>query len=235
MFGIVATLIRGASARACEDLADRHALPLLDQRIREAAAALDGSRRALAAALVQETADANRQAALAGRLSDLEERAVAALRGDRDDLAGEAAEAIAGLEAEIRELEEARTAFSREVAALRRTVRESGRQIAELERGRRIALAAEAARRLRDRRGAALPGTEAALAEAQATLRRLRERQAADAATADALAAVEAEAGAGIAERLEAAGFGRRTRPDRDGVMARLRERAAASPRGPAA
>ncbi|WP_298967505.1 PspA/IM30 family protein [uncultured Methylobacterium sp.] len=228
MFRIVATLARGAAAQACEDLADRHALPLLDQQIREAAAALDGSRRALAAALVQERTDADRHAALAARLADLEERAVAALRGNRDDLAGEAAEAIAGIEAEIRDLDAARAAFSREVAALRRTVREGARQIAELERGRRIAQAAEAARRLRDRRGAALPGTEAALAEAQATLRRLRERQAAEAACADALAAIEAEAGADVADRLEAAGFGRRTRPDRDGVMARLRARAAA-------
>jgi phage shock protein A len=227
MLKIFATLARGAAARACEDIIDQNALPLLDQQIREAAAALDQSRRALAHAVAEEAADAKREAALAGRLADLEQRAVAALAGGREDLATEAAEAIAGLEAEIEGLRTARAAFSTEVEALRRTVREGGRQLADLERGRRLAEAAEAVRRLRTRRGEGVPGAAAALAEAQATLRRLRERQAREAAAVEALAVIDAAEPAGVAERLEAAGFGPRTKPSAAGVLERLRAKAA--------
>ncbi|MFE1600220.1 PspA/IM30 family protein [Methylobacterium sp. ID0610] len=228
MLRIFATLARGAAARACEDIIDQNALPLLDQQIREAASALEDSRRALARAMAQQGADAQREATLGAKLADLEQRAVAALAAGREDLAGEAAEAIAGLEADLAALREVRAAFAGEVEALRRSVREGGRQFAELERGRRLAEAAEAVRRLRLRRGEGAPGAAAALAEAQATLRRLRERQAGEAAAADALAALDAAGPTGIAERLEEAGFGPRTKPSAVGVMERLRAKAAA-------
>ncbi|ACL59382.1 PspA/IM30 family protein [Methylobacterium nodulans] len=230
MLRIFATLARGAAARACEDIIDQNALPLLDQQIRDAAAALDHSRRSLAEAMAQESADAKREAALSGKLADLEQRAVAALSGGREDLAAEAAEAIAGLEADIASLREARKSFSAEVETLRRSVREGGNQLAELERGRRLAEAAEAVRRLRLRRGEGAPGAAAALAEAQATLRRLRERQAGEAAAAEALAAFDATQPTGIAERLEAAGFGPRTKPSTASVLERLRAKAAGEP-----
>ncbi|ACA18921.1 phage shock protein A, PspA [Methylobacterium sp. 4-46] len=230
MLRIFATLARGAAARACEDVLDQHALPLLEQQIREAAAALDGSRRALAQAMAQQGADAKREAGLRDRLADLETRAVAALAGGREDLAGEAAEAIAALEADLASLAEARAAFDREVEALRRTVQEGGRQLAELERGRRLAEAGEAVRRLRVRRGEGAPGAGPALAEAQATLRRLREKQAQEAAVAEAMTILDAAQPAGIAERLEEAGFGPRTRPNAAGVMERLRAKAAGAP-----
>ncbi|WP_203236416.1 PspA/IM30 family protein, partial [Methylobacterium crusticola] len=144
MLKIFSTLARGAAARAAEDLFDQNALLILEQQIRDAAAALDESRRALARALAQEGADAQRQTALDARLADLEERAVAALAGGREDLAAEAAEAIAELEAEAGALRAGREDFAREAAALRRAVQAGGRQFAELERGRRVAQAAEA-------------------------------------------------------------------------------------------
>ena len=67
---------------------------------------------------------------------------------------------------------------------------------------------------------------KAALAEAEATLRRLRERQAEDAAADAALQSIDTEAApATLADRLESAGFGRRTRTTAADVLERLRQR----------
>jgi phage shock protein A len=74
------------------------------------------------------------------------------------------------------------------------------------------------------------PSEASALAEAEVTLRRLRARQAEEAAAAVALQTLDGAAPAGISERMEAAGFGPRTRPSVADVLARLRERAAAGP-----
>ncbi|TGD97163.1 PspA/IM30 family protein [Methylobacterium nonmethylotrophicum] len=233
MLNLLSTLVRGAAARAAEDFQDQHAFLILEQQLRDAAAALDDSRRTLARAIAQESADAKAQGALAARIADLEARAVAALAGGREDLAAEAAEAIAEMEEEAQGLEATRVACAREVASLRRAVRQGSRQLAELERGQRIARAAEAVRRLRARRGQGL-GSPAALAEAQATLRRLREAQAADAAADEALSIIESAAPESLCERLEEAGFGPRTRPSAGTVMERLREKARTAPAGAA-
>ncbi len=104
-------------------------------------------------------------------------------------------------------------------------MRKGSRHFAELERGQRIARATEAVPRLRARRGQGM-GSPAALAEAQATLRRLREAQAADAASDEALTIIEAAAPESLCERLEEAGFGPRTRPSAGSVMERLRAKA---------
>ena len=61
------------------------------------------------------------------------------------------------------------------------------------------------------------------------TLRRLRERQAEDAATDTAYETFDAEANpASIAEKLEAAGFGMRTRATAASVLERLKQRTVA-------
>ena len=53
MFKTLTTLIRGAAAKAEEDFADRHALLILDQQIRDAASAAEGAKRALSIAIAQ--------------------------------------------------------------------------------------------------------------------------------------------------------------------------------------
>src|SRR5258708_35340126 len=112
------------------------------------------------------------------RIADLEERAVAALSAGSEELAAEAAEAIAVMEADRDSIREARATFAREIGQLKATVSRSGQRLSELERGRRIAQAAESGRRLKTGNGAFAPGGTTALADAEATLRRLRDRQA---------------------------------------------------------
>ncbi|MEA2927708.1 MAG: hypothetical protein QOG38_136 [Hyphomicrobiales bacterium] len=229
MFKTIVTLVRGATFRAEEEFADRSALLILDQQIRDSAAGIERAKRALAVAIAQDEAEGRRLDATMSRIGDLEDRAVAALAGGRDDLAAEAAEAIAVLEADRDSIREARATFAREIASLKAAVRKSGQRLAELERGRRIALAAESVRRLKTGHGLAGPSGTTALADAEATLHRLRERQAEDAAADNAYATFDAEAHpAGVAERLESAGFGKRTRPTGADVLARLKQKSGA-------
>jgi phage shock protein A len=223
------TLIRGAAFRAEEDLADRSALLILDQQIRDAAAGIERAKRALAIAIAQDEAEGKRLETTLIRIADLEERAVAALDGGSEELAAEAAEAIAVMEADRDALREARGTFAREIAGLKATVRKSAQRFSELERGRRIAQAAESVRRLKAGSGLASPSGSTALADAEATLHRLREKQAEDTAATNAYEALDNEPNpAAIADRLEAAGFGKRTRPTAASVLERLKQKAGA-------
>jgi phage shock protein A len=228
------TLIRGASARADEEFTDRSALLILDQQIRDAAGGIERAKRALALAIAQDEAEGKRLEATLARIADLEERTVAALSGGSEELAAEAAEAIAVMELDRDAIREARATFAREIGQLKATVAKSGQRLADLERGRRIAQAAQSVRRLKTG-SAPGPASAAALMEAERTLRRLRERQSEDAAAEAAFESLDSAANqASVASRLEAAGFGKRTRPTAADVLARLKQKTAA-PSAPAA
>jgi phage shock protein A len=228
MFKTILTLIRGTAAAAEEELVDRSALLILDQQIRDSASAIERGTRALAIAIAQDEGEGKRLESTLARIADLEERTAAALAAGRDEMASEAAEAIAALEADRDAIREARTTFACEVTRLRSAVTNATQRLTELERGRRIAQAAEAVRRLKQG-SAGVTGT-AALVEAEATLRRLRERQQQDAATDAALQSLDSRAAlATLADRFAAAGFGRRTRTTAADVLDRLRQRNAAA------
>ena len=229
MIKAIVTLFRGHVAAAGEAVADRHALLLLDQQIRDSAAALGRARRALAVALAQDAEETKQVESLGRRITDLEDRARQALAAGHEDLATEAAEVIATLEAEQAASRAAHALFTSEIARLRRIVADAEARLAELDRGRRIARAAEAVRHLHQDRMETAPLNESTLEEAEATLARLRKRQAEQAAALDALDRMDAERRpADIAERLGKAGFGPPVRPTAADVLARLR---AAPPR----
>src|SRR3954467_6567239 len=107
MFKTIVTLMRGAAAAAEEQVADCSALLILDQQVRDAASAIERSKRALAVAIAQDEAEGKRLPKPPKGIADLEERATAALAGGREDLAGEAAEAIALMEADRDAIREA--------------------------------------------------------------------------------------------------------------------------------
>jgi hypothetical protein len=65
------------------------------------------------------------------------------------------------MEADRDAVREERVTFAQEIAHLKRTTADAGRRLAELERGRRIAQAAEAVRRLKSRGPARLGGATA--------------------------------------------------------------------------
>jgi len=229
MFKTLVTLVRGNTAAAAQDLADRQALVILDQQMRDASAALERAKRALALAIAQDQQEGRRLDSVLAQIKDLEVRVSGALSAGRDDLAREGAEAIAGLEAERDAARTARSLFAAEISRLKAHVGQAQHRIAAVDRGRRIARAAEAVRGLKKGRiEAALPH-QGTLAEAEATLARLRERQAEAQAAEEALDAIDASTGPlQAAEKLAAEGFGPRLRTTADDVLARIKASPAA-------
>ncbi|MGX1110493.1 MULTISPECIES: PspA/IM30 family protein [Bradyrhizobium] len=224
MFKTVFTLFRGSVAAAEEELQDRTALVILDQQMRDAAAAVDRSKRTLALAIAGDQQEGRRLDATNARIADLEVRASAALEGGREDLAREAAQAIANLEAERDAAMTARALFASEITRLKRHVGNAEARIAELDRGRRLARASEAVRSLRRSGIEAARPYESTLPEAEATLKRLRERQMEIQAADEALIEIDAAAGPSVtAEKLAEQGFGPRMKSTADDVLARLK------------
>lgn len=223
MFKTVFTLFRDGLAVAEEQLEDRTALVILDQQMRDAAAAVDRSKRTLALAIAQDHQEGRRLETTCARIADLELRATAALEGGREDLAREAAQQIANLEADRDAAMTARTLFAQEITRLKRHVANAEARITELDRGRRIARASEAVRNLRRSGIEAARPYESTLPEAEATLRRLRERQVEAAAADEALVELDAASGPlATAEKLAEQGFGPRIKSTADDVLARL-------------
>jgi phage shock protein A len=233
MIKTLITLMRGTSARAAEKIEDQNALLILDQQIRDVATALDRARKALAVAAAQDASEGKRIATLQADIKDLEARATAALE-TREDLATEAAEAIAGLEIDLAAAQSAHASFARENTRLRALVRNGERRLADLERGRRTAQAADAVRRLRTKGLWTVGQNASALRDAVVTLERLRRNQA-QAETADQVYdELASEGGADLLkEKLERAGFGERTKPTAASVLERLRQARQTPPQSP--
>jgi len=223
MFKTVFTLFRGSVAVVEEELEDRSALLILDQQMRDAAAAVERSKRSLALAIAGDQQEGRRLDATNARIADLEVRATAALDGGREDLAREAAQAIANLEADRDAAMTARTLFASEITRMKAQVANAEARITELDRGRRIARAAEAVRALRRGGIQAAPPYESTLPEAENTLKRLRARQIEAQAASDALIELDAATGPlATAEKLAEQGFGPRLKSTADDVLARL-------------
>ncbi|HYI28864.1 MAG TPA: PspA/IM30 family protein [Bradyrhizobium sp.] len=223
MFKTVLTLFRGSVAVAGEELEGRNALLILDQQMRDAAASVERAKRTLALAIAGNQQEGRRLDATNARIADLETRATAALDGGREDLAREAAAAIANLEAERDAAMTARALFAGEITRLKRQVGGAEARIHELDRGRRIARASEAVRAMRRGGVEAARPYESTLPEAENTLKRLRERQIEAQAADDALTEIDTASGPlATAEKLAEQGFGPRLKTTADDVLARL-------------
>lgn len=221
MFNTVVTLLRGRSHDAAQGLADANALSILRQQLRDASSGVEAARRAVA--VVMAYAERERKALLRinAQLADLEARAIAALGQGREDLASEAASAIAQLELERSTTERALGVYELEIARLRDELSEAEARLRDLQRGLQLA---DAAQKSQFVRGVVSRPVTASLAEAEATLTRLQARQfhaeATAAAVIDLSSGQSAEA---ISARLAAAGCGPSLKPDAAAVLARLR------------
>ncbi|WHO72515.1 PspA/IM30 family protein [Rhizobium sp. BT03] len=223
MFKLISILLRGRAHDAEQAFADRHAVPLLAQQIRDAAQSIQSARRSVAVAIAQNEQERVQHAAIVARIADLENRASAALAKGNEALAREAAEAIAYLEAERDASEKAQAQFTTSIDKLKAIVRASEARLQELQRGERLARATQEAQKLDV--VVAGPGL-ATLDDAEETLARLRLRQSQNELTAAALKDMEgAIRPAGIIEKLANAGCGAPLRSSADDVLARLKSR----------
>jgi phage shock protein A len=213
-------LVRGRSYEAAETVVDRNALVILRQQIRDCADAIAAARRAVAIAIAQNEQEVAQFKKLVVRIDDLEKRTIAAIEQGQNELAREAAETIAMLEAERDASSEAQKSFSTEIERLKRIIRVSEMRLRELQRGQRIVAAVDSTQRLRE----SAPGSSlSALKDAEETLLRLRTRQKQIDATAAAMAEMEQSGDpAAVSEKLAAAGCGAPLRTSADAVLERL-------------
>jgi phage shock protein A len=225
MFNTLITLVRGRSHDTAQTIADANALSILRQQLRDAATGVEAARRAVAVVMAYAERERKSLPRITAQLADLEGRALAALSQDREDLAVEAAAAIAQLEAERATTERALATYELEIARLRDEVQGAETRLRELQRGLQLA---DAAQKSQSVRGVISRPVTASLAEAEATLTRLQARQfhaeATAAAVIDLSAGQSAEA---VAARLAAAGCGPSLKPDAAAVLARLKEKSA--------
>jgi hypothetical protein len=197
-------------------------LASLERSIAAAHQAHGAARRALGIAMAEEAREAERRAMLANKVNDLEQRAMEAMRGGREDLAMQAAEAIAAMTTDIETSRQASERFAAEVALARREVDAQRRRLSDLDRGRRLA-------RIGAALNAAAPGSQAGLdsfAEAEAALARVN----ADNQEARFVRDEMAPPAAQLIERMSDAGFGEPAQIRALDVLARLRSEAGLKP-----
>ena len=223
MFKTITTLIRGRSHDAVDAFSDANAISILRQQLRDAAQGLEGAKRSVA--IIMAYCERERKAAqrIATQLEDLELRALDALRQGRDDLATEAASAIAELEAKATTTQNAITAYEVDITRLREQVSLSEKRLRALQRGKQLADATAKSQKLR---GTMPDRGLSSLKEAEATLERLQSRQGHAEDTALAMAELSTGSSAeATSARLAAAGCGAPLRSEAADVLSRLRSR----------
>ena len=144
MFNTLKTLVAGANARSEEKVRDIYSIELIDQKIREAQAGLKAAKFSLASLIQRERAEIRQIEILQERVADLSTRAVEAINGKREDLAAEAAQAIADMENEVSLRQETVSRLATRIIRLRQSVETAHRRIIDLKQG---AVAARAVRR----------------------------------------------------------------------------------------
>ncbi len=229
MIKLMTTLIRGAVADAEEAAFDQNATRVLAQQLRDAATALELSKKELACAMAHRASEARAVAMLEDRIAGLEQSAVEALNGDCADLAEEAATVIATAEDERKDRQAAIDRFDVEIARIQELTDDGERRLRELSRGLEMARAQEALNRAGSNGRRALVTRTGALQEAEATLARIRTNHKHIEDTRAALEELNRRtSGAALDDRITEAGFGPNVKTKPSDILARLKTKAAA-------
>jgi phage shock protein A len=221
MIKTLALLMRCAIADNDQAVHDANAIAILKQQIRDAAAALAGARRELAVAMAYHAAELRALHALQSRIDTVSECTRKALADGRENLARDAAVLIAALEDEHADRQAATGRFADDVDRLKSLVSQGQSRLRDLDRGLQTARAAEAVRRAGTNGRRVVAMSKGALAEAEQTLDRLRERHQSEGDFRAALASLELEVTSDAEARLKAEGYGHR-HTDPQAVLLRL-------------
>lgn len=223
MFNTLKTLILGANARAEETLRDTYAIELIDQKIREAEEGLRAAKGTLASLIQRQRGEERLLATLDQRIADMTRRATEALASGREDLATQAADALAQMENERVLRSETVLRLESKTVRLRQSVEAGHRRIIDLKQG---ATTARAIRREQSLIRKLPNGEASAIEEAEALIARVTnaddpfERS-------DILRGINRELShEGLADRMTDAGFGPSTCVTAADVLARLKANA---------
>lgn len=144
MLTTLKTLFTGANARAEERVRDTFALELIDQKIRETEAQLKAAKATLASLMQRERSEQRLYDAVTGRIETMLTRTKEALKEGRDDMAAQAAEAIATMENEAQLRKDTLSRLEMQITRLKTSVGAAHRRIIDLKQG---AITAKAMRR----------------------------------------------------------------------------------------
>jgi len=147
MFKTLSTLILGANARTEDRVRDAFAIELIDQKIREAEGNLKAAKATLASLIQRQRSEEQQRSGLQNRVNDLTKRAKVALDAGNEDMAIEAANAIAQMENELTIRTETLRRLEQKVLRLRSSIEAGHRRIIDLKQG---AIQARAVRREQD-------------------------------------------------------------------------------------
>ena len=218
------TLFRAYETDATQAVIDSHALKILEQELRDAAAGVAQATRDLTGLMAREMADRRSHEAAGERVAEYEAYALKALAKGDDALARQCAEVVAAAEAERERYGHNLEATRRHIASLRAGIAKADARIAKI---RREWLAARSRMALQRATGA----RPSALADAEETLARIKELQgdAADREAAAELLAAEKD-GTALRDKLSQAGIAEPAPHTADAVLARLKARASDDP-----
>lgn len=221
MFRTLKTLITGANARAEEKVRDTYSIELIEQKIREAQAGLQAAKATLASLIQRSRAEGRQIEVLETRLKDMTIRTKEALKGGRDDLAGEAAQAVAEMENELILRRETASRLDTRILRLRQSVEATSRRIIDLKQGAVAAKAVRQEQNIQKRLNTTLAG-QSPIGEAEVLIERVLSR---DDPFEQSEILKEIDQGLrreNIGDRLADAGFGPATKVTADDVLKRL-------------
>lgn len=221
MFGTLKTLMIGANARAEEHVRQVYSIELIEQKIREAQDGLKSAKYALAGLIQRARSEARLIATLNTRVTDLMARAGEAMAAGREDMAAQAAQAIADMENEIEVRRETLSRLESRILRLRASVETANRRIIDLKQG---AIAAKAVKREHDvqsRLGRTLT-QDSAIDEADALIKSVLGRDD-PLEQREILNEIDQDLShEGVADRMAAAGFGTASKTTAADVLKRF-------------
>jgi phage shock protein A len=224
----IMTLFRAYEVEAEYRVIDAHALRILEQELREAAAGVAQATRELTGLMAREIADQRAHANADQRAREYEAYALKALETGEDAIARQCAEVVASAETERQRYAANLEATRRHIASLRSGIAAADARISEIRRELLAARSRAALQRATGALAASARGVSSALAAAEETLARINEVQT-DAADREMAAAVLADekSGASLHTKLSETGIAGPEPHTADAVLARLRARMA--------
>lgn len=224
MFGTLKTLVTGANARAEEQVRDTFALELIEQKIREAQAALQAAKGTLASLIQRQRKEAKQVAGLENKITDLTNRASLALEDKNDDIAAQAADAIAQLENELEVRRGTLDRLDRRIDQLRHSVELGHRRIVDLKQGAIQAKAIRAEQRMQVKLNSTI-GSTSSVEEAQALIEQVIGKED-PFEQSEILSEINRDLGHdSLADRMADAGYGKANRSTGADVLARLKSK----------
>ena len=220
MFKTINTLIRGSQNRANDRMRDHFAIELIDQKIREADGSLKAAKATLASLILRHRNESKQIEALDKQIIDLTSRAKAALADNREDMASEAAIAIAHMENESTLRCETANRLESKITRLRHSVETAHRRILDLKQSAIAAKAVQAEQKMQAR---IAPGAENSFEEAEALIARVMGREdpfEQGEVLKDINAALQHE---NIGDKLASKGYGPANKSTPADVLARLK------------